>query len=136
MLGKNSTEGLVCKTFYFAATLASPMFVAHFFGVPPSSECFQRLIEQQHTFNEPEKETPAMARRCELTGLGPSYGKSISHAHNVSNRRFMPNLQTKRIWLDDEKKWITVKATAKALKTLDKKGYRAMMAELKQKTGK
>ena len=77
-----------------------------------------------------------MARRCELTGQGPSYGKSISHAHNVSNRRFMPNLQTKRIWLDDEKKWITVKATAKALKTLDKKGYRAMMAELKQKTGK
>ena len=77
-----------------------------------------------------------MARRCELTGPGPSYGKSISHAHNVSNRRFMPNLQTKRIWLDDEKKWITVKATAKALKTLDKKGYRAMMAELKQKTGK
>ena len=77
-----------------------------------------------------------MARRCELTGLAPSYGKSISHAHNVSNRRFMPNLQTKRIWLDDEKKWITVKATAKALKTLDKKGYRAMMAELKQKTGK
>ena len=77
-----------------------------------------------------------MARRCELTGLGPSYGKRSSHAHNVSNRRFMPNLQTKRIWLDDEKKWITVKATAKALKTLDKKGYRAMMAELKQKTGK
>ncbi|KXK57436.1 MAG: 50S ribosomal protein L28 [Chlorobi bacterium] len=77
-----------------------------------------------------------MARRCELTGLGPSYGKSISHAHNVSNRRFMPNLQTKRIWLEDEKKWITVKATAKALKTLDKKGYRAMMAEMKQKAGK
>ncbi|MEO5930915.1 MAG: 50S ribosomal protein L28 [Candidatus Kapaibacterium sp.] len=71
-----------------------------------------------------------MARRCELTGLGPTYGGSISHAHNVTNRRFMPNIQTKRIWLEDEKRWIKVKATAKALKTLDKKGYRAMIADL------
>lgn len=73
-----------------------------------------------------------MARRCELTGLGPTYGGSISHAHNVTNRRFMPNLQTKRIWVEEEQRWIKVKATAKALKTLDKKGYRAMMADLKR----
>jgi large subunit ribosomal protein L28 len=44
----------------------------------------------------------------------------------------MPNLQTKRIWLEDEKRWVKVKATAKALKTLDKKGYRAMMADMKR----
>jgi large subunit ribosomal protein L28 len=75
-----------------------------------------------------------MARRCELTGIGPVYGKSISHAHNVTSRRFMPNLQKKRIWLEDEKRWITVKATAKALKTLDKKGYKAMMKELAAKS--
>lgn len=74
-----------------------------------------------------------MARRCDLTGTGPVFGRSISHAHNVSNRRFMPNLQKKRIWLEDEKRWITVKATAKALKTLDKKGYHAMIKELAQK---
>lgn len=73
-----------------------------------------------------------MARRCELTGLGPTYGGSISHAHNITNRRFMPNLQTKRVWVDEEKRWVKVKATAKALKTLDKKGYRAMMAEIKR----
>ncbi len=71
-----------------------------------------------------------MARRCELTGLGPKYGKNISHSHNVTSRRFVPNLQTKRIWLEDEKRWIKVRATAKALKTLDKKGYRAMIAEM------
>lgn len=75
-----------------------------------------------------------MARRCELTGIGPVYGSSISHAHNVTNRRFMPNLQTKRIWIEDEKRWITVKATAKALRTLDKKGYRAMMKDLAAKS--
>ncbi len=48
----------------------------------------------------------------------------------------MPNLQSKRIWLEDEKRWIKVKATAKALRTLDKKGYRVMMAELKAKQAK
>lgn len=77
-----------------------------------------------------------MARRCDLTGLGPTYGGSISHAHNVTNRRFMPNLQTKRIWLEDEKRWIKIKATAKALRTLDKKGYRSMIAEMQRKNGK
>ena len=74
-----------------------------------------------------------MARVCELTGKKPVAGRSISHAHNVTNRRFLPNLQKKRIWLEDEGRWITVRATAKALKTLDKKGYRAMLKELNGK---
>lgn len=74
-----------------------------------------------------------MARRCDLTGTKPVYGKSISHAHNVSNRRFLPNLQKKRIWVEEEGRWVTVRATAKALKTLDKKGYSAMMKELAAK---
>lgn len=71
-----------------------------------------------------------MARRCELTGVGPMTGNNVSHAHNKTRRRFLPNLQKKRIWLPDEKRWITVKATARALKTLDKKGYAAMIKEL------
>lgn len=72
-----------------------------------------------------------MANICELTGKGPMSGNNVSHAHNKTRRRFMPNLQKKRIWIPEENKWITVKATAKALKTLDKKGYNAMMKELK-----
>ncbi len=71
-----------------------------------------------------------MSKRCELTGTGPAYGNHVSHANNKRRRRFLPNLQTKRIWVPEEKKWITVRATAKALKTLDKKGYKAMLAEL------
>ncbi len=74
-----------------------------------------------------------MPRQCELTGKKPVHGRSISHAHNVTNRVFQPNLQKKRIWIEEEGKWITVRATAKALKTLDKKGYKAMMKELAQK---
>lgn len=72
-----------------------------------------------------------MANICELTGKGPMSGNNVSHAHNKTRRRFMPNLQKKRIWIPEENKWVTVKATAKALKTLDKKGYKAMMKELK-----
>ena len=75
-----------------------------------------------------------MARRCDLTGTKPVHGRSISHAHNVSNRRFLPNLQKKRVWVEEEGRWVTVRATAKALKTLDKKGYKAMMKELALKS--
>ena len=71
-----------------------------------------------------------MSKRCELTGRRPMSGNYVSHANNRSNCRFLPNLQTKRIWLQEEKKWVTVRATAKALKTLDKKGYKKMIAEL------
>jgi large subunit ribosomal protein L28 len=71
-----------------------------------------------------------MARRCELTGVGPMTGNNVSHAHNKTRRRFLPNLQKKRIWLPEEKRWITIKATARALRTLDKKGYAAMIKEL------
>lgn len=74
-----------------------------------------------------------MARKCELTGTKPVHGGNISHAHNVTNRVFLPNIQKKRIWVEEEGRWITVRATAKALRTLDKKGYRAMMKELKAK---
>lgn len=71
-----------------------------------------------------------MSKRCELTGTQPQSGNHVSHANNKSRRRFLPNLQTKRIWVAEDKKWITIRATAKALKTLDKKGYKKMIADL------
>jgi len=73
-----------------------------------------------------------MARRCDLTGVGPAYGNNVSHANNKTRRRFLPNLQKKRIWVPEEGRWITIKATASALKTLDKVGYVAMMKRLEK----
>ncbi|MFA5512723.1 MAG: 50S ribosomal protein L28 [Candidatus Kapaibacterium sp.] len=70
-----------------------------------------------------------MARRCELTGTGVLTGNNVSHANNKTRRRFLPNLQKKRIWIPEEGRWITLKLTAKAIKTLDKKGYKAMLKE-------
>ncbi|MFP4543769.1 MAG: 50S ribosomal protein L28 [Bacteroidota bacterium] len=72
-----------------------------------------------------------MARKCDLTGKGPLTGNNVSHANNKTKRRFLPNLQKKKIWLPDEKRFVTLKLTARALKTLDKKGYYAMSKEIK-----
>lgn len=70
-----------------------------------------------------------MSKVCELTGTTVMYGNNVSHANNRTRRRFLPNLQKKRIWIPEEKRWVTLKITTKALKTLDKKGYYAMCKE-------
>jgi len=72
-----------------------------------------------------------MSKVCELTGTTVQYGNNVSHANNRTRRRFLPNLQKKRVWVAEEGKFVTVKATARALRTLDKKGYTAMMLEMK-----
>jgi large subunit ribosomal protein L28 len=66
-----------------------------------------------------------MGRRCELSGVGPMSGNHVSHAVNRSKRRFLPNLQTKRIWDPNKKQFVSIKATARAFRTLDKKGFGA-----------
>lgn len=71
-----------------------------------------------------------MSKKCELTGTTVMYGNNVSHAHNKTRRRFLPNLQKKRIWIAEEKRFITLKLTTRAIKTLDKKGYTAMKKEL------
>ena len=71
-----------------------------------------------------------MSRICELTGVKPMSGNHVSHAVNRTKRRMLPNLQTKRIWDPEQGKFITIKATARALRTLDKKGLAAMRKDL------
>jgi large subunit ribosomal protein L28 len=63
-----------------------------------------------------------MSRRCQVSGVGPVSGNSISHAHNKSKRRFLPNLQKKRIWVKELNKFVTVKVSAAALRTVSKNG--------------
>ncbi len=74
-----------------------------------------------------------MARRCQLTGKGVMSGNNVSHANNKTRRRFLPNLQKKRIWIPEEGRFITMKISTRALRTLDKKGYHAMLRDLEQK---
>lgn len=63
-----------------------------------------------------------MSKRCEVSGTGPMSGHNVSHANNRTNRRFMPNIQGKRIWVSELKRYVNVKLTAKALKTITKNG--------------
>jgi large subunit ribosomal protein L28 len=73
-----------------------------------------------------------MSRRCQVTGIGPRYGSSISHAHNKTNRRFLPNLQTKKIWVQELNRQVTVKLSAKALKTIGKNGTSQLAALIRK----
>ncbi|MCX7875330.1 MAG: 50S ribosomal protein L28 [Melioribacteraceae bacterium] len=72
-----------------------------------------------------------MARKCQVTGVGPASGNNISHAHNKTKRRFLPNLQKKKIWVKELNKFVTVKLTAGALRTISKNGT-AELAKLVQ----
>lgn len=63
-----------------------------------------------------------MSRRCQLSGIGPMAGNNVSHAHNRTKRRFLPNLQKKRIWVQELNRTVTLKLSAKAIKTLAKNG--------------
>lgn len=74
-----------------------------------------------------------MARVCEITGKRPSVGNNVSHANNKTKRRFYPNLQTKRFFIPEEGKWITLKVSTKALKTINNKGISAVLKEARQK---
>ncbi len=72
-----------------------------------------------------------MSRKCQITGVGPISGNSISHAHNKTKRRFLPNLHKKRIWVNELNRFVTVKLSSKALKTLAKNGT-SQLAKLVQ----
>jgi len=74
-----------------------------------------------------------MARRCQLTGKKPQVGHNVSHANNRTKRRFLPNLQYKRIWIPEEQKWIRLRISTRALRTLDKKGFYGMVKDLRKR---
>jgi large subunit ribosomal protein L28 len=73
-----------------------------------------------------------MARRCQVTGTGPRYGSSISHAHNKSKRRFLPNLQKKKIWIQELNREVTIKLSTSALKTISKNGTAELAKMIRQ----
>jgi large subunit ribosomal protein L28 len=73
-----------------------------------------------------------MARVCQLTGKRPLVGNNVSHAKNRTKMRQLPNLKTKKIWVAEENRFVKVKISTSALRTLKKKGYSAMIADLEK----
>ena len=72
-----------------------------------------------------------MARVCQVTGKAPMVGNNVSHANNKTKRRFLPNLQRRRFWIESENRWINLRLTNNALRTIDKNGIDAVLAELR-----
>ena len=69
-----------------------------------------------------------MARVCQVTGKGPMVGNNVSHANNKTKRRFLPNLQRRRFWVESENRWINLRLTTHALRTIDKNGIDSVRA--------
>ncbi|HEY5690451.1 MAG TPA: 50S ribosomal protein L28 [Cyclobacteriaceae bacterium] len=74
-----------------------------------------------------------MARVCQITGKRAHTGNNVSHANNRTRRKFYPNLHKKRFFIPEENKWITLKVSANAIKTINKKGITAVLKEAKAK---
>jgi len=72
-----------------------------------------------------------MARVCQVTGKSPMTGNNISHANNKTKRRFLPNLQRRRFWVESENRWVSLRLTNAALRTIDKNGIDAVLVEVR-----
>ena len=74
-----------------------------------------------------------MARVCQVTGKVPVTGHKVSHSNIKTKRRFLPNLQTKRFFLSEENKWITLKVSTEGIRTINKRGLYDVIKELRAK---
>ena len=72
-----------------------------------------------------------MARVCQITGKKPQYGNHVSHANNKTHRRFLPNLQYRRFWVETENRWIRLRISNAGLRLIDKNGIDVVLADLR-----
>jgi large subunit ribosomal protein L28 len=72
-----------------------------------------------------------MARVCQVTGKKPIVGNKVSHSNIKTKRRFLPNLQTKRFYFVEEDRWITLKVSSEAIRTINKNGLAAVIKDLR-----
>ncbi len=72
-----------------------------------------------------------MSKVCQVTGKRPQSGNNVSHANNRTRRRFLPNLNNKRFWLESEKRFIRLRVSSKGLRIIDKHGIEKVLADLR-----
>ena len=72
-----------------------------------------------------------MARVCQVTGKKPMVGYNVSHAHNKTKRRFLPNLHYRRFWVESENRWVRLRLSNAGLRLIDKNGIDAVLADLR-----
>jgi large subunit ribosomal protein L28 len=79
----------------------------------------------------PNSRSNAMSRVCSVTGKKPMIGNNVSHANNKTKRRFLPNLQKRRFWVESENRWISLRVSTAGLRTIDRKGIDVVLADLR-----
>ena len=72
-----------------------------------------------------------MSRVCQVTGKRPVTGNNVSHAMNHTKRRFLPNLQHHRFWVESEKRFVRLRVSTKGMRIIDKKGIETVVAEMR-----
>ena len=72
-----------------------------------------------------------MAQVCQVTGKGPMVGNNVSHANNKTKRRFMPNLQYRRFFVESENRWLRLRVSSAGLRIIDKKGIDTVLLDLR-----
>ena len=72
-----------------------------------------------------------MSRVCQVTGKGAQSGNNVSHANNKTRRRWLPNLHERRFWVPSENRWIQLRVSSHGLRTIDKRGIDAVLADLR-----
>ena len=74
-----------------------------------------------------------MSRVCQVTGKRPLSGNNVSHAHNKTRRRFLPNIHSHRFWLESERRYVKLKISAKGMRIIDKHGIEKVIADLRKR---
>ncbi len=72
-----------------------------------------------------------MSKVCQVTGKRPVTGNNVSHAHNKTRRRFLPNLHSRRFWVESENRFVRLRVSCKGLRIIDKKGIDAVLGEMR-----
>ncbi len=78
-----------------------------------------------------ERGTQLMSKVCQVTGKRPVTGNNVSHAKNRTKRRFLPNLHQHRFWVESEKRFISLRVTAKGMRIIDKKGIETVLTDIR-----
>ncbi len=74
-----------------------------------------------------------MSRVCQVTGKRPISGNNVSHANNKTRRRFLPNIQHHRFWVEEENRFVTLKTSTKGMRIIDKLGIKVVLDKLRAK---
>ena len=72
-----------------------------------------------------------MSRVCQVTGKRPLSGNNVSHAHNKTRRRFLPNLHTHKFWVEEENRWVKLRVSTKGMRMIDKLGIDEILKRIR-----